>query len=150
MQFFSSKIHLNICYFPFYNLWPLRIYIYIYIYLYIYIYIYNQHHHCAASPDHLDPLDTPPYRKSILESRPGYTLHQHRADVYIFSLVVQTLVVQPLLIRVKGSAGVHCLWAFELLEIELFMYMKMDLALKKLQLFMYHKPNQTKPSIYVK
>ena len=51
-------------------------------------------------------LTTPPYRPLLPAGLQGYIPHRHRAAVYRFELVIL-----PLLIHVKGSTGVHPLWA---------------------------------------
>ena len=51
-------------------------------------------------------LATPPYRSSLPASLQGYTPNQHRAAVCRFELVAL-----PLHDHVKGSTGIHHLWA---------------------------------------
>ena len=61
---------------------------------------------CAISTDISLSLATRPYRPLPLAGLPGYIPYRHRAAVCIFELDVL-----PLLVPVKGSTGVHHLWA---------------------------------------
>ena len=51
-------------------------------------------------------LVAPPYRPLLLEGPQGYMSYWHRAAICMFELVVL-----PLHVYVKGSTGVHPLWA---------------------------------------
>ena len=73
----------------------------IYIYIYIYIYIMSCYLHRFPRPSLAIRL----YRPSLPTRHLGYVLYRHRANVDMFLLVVQHL-----LLHVKGSTGVHCLW----------------------------------------
>ena len=56
------------------------------------------------------PLSTRHYRPSLPGGLPGYILYRHSAVVYRFELVVQ-----PLLVHVKGSTGVYSFMSSSLL-----------------------------------
>ena len=51
-------------------------------------------------------LATPPYRPLLPTGPQGYIPYRHRAAICMFELVVL-----PLHVRLKGSTGVHHLWA---------------------------------------
>ena len=68
----------------------------------IIIFITSHHHHEYSWPS----LATPPYCSLLPVGLQGYILYRHRAAVCRF-----VLVVLPLLVHVKGSTGVHHLWA---------------------------------------
>ena len=82
------------------------VYIYIYIYVHFLVYIIIIIIVCCW---HKFPRPSPtacPYRPSILGGLPCYILYQYRAVMDRFLLVALLL-----LIHVRGSTGVHSLWA---------------------------------------
>ena len=70
----------------------------------IYIYIYIYHHHLVGYP--WPSRATSPNRSSPLAGLQGYIPYPHRAAVCMFELVVLLL-----LGHMRGSIGVHHLWA---------------------------------------
>ena len=75
----------------------------------IYIYIYMCVCHPQVAPSARISLTLtrhPPYRPLLPTGLQGYILYRHRAGVCRFELVVP-----PLLGYVKGSTGIHHLWA---------------------------------------
>ena len=85
-----------------YNLFLLCLQI-IYIYIYIYIYIIMS---CRLHGYPWPSLATSPYRSSLLAGLQGYIPYPNIAAVCMFELVVLLL-----LDHMKGSIGVHQLWA---------------------------------------
>ena len=72
-------------------------------YHYIYIYISSCRVISTDIPDILSPL---PYRPLLPAGLQDYIPYRHRAAICMFELVIL-----PLYVHVKGSTGVHHLWA---------------------------------------
>ena len=120
LLWFTKNIFITICLLQ-YNMHLNCVYLCIYIHIHYlnWIYAYIYHSNCAHTHTHTHThtyhhqhgypwpsLTTPPYRPLLLTGPQGYILYLHWAAVCRFELVIL-----PLLVHVRGSTGVHDLWA---------------------------------------